>query len=87
MEEGKFKIRSYGWQELALLYGEGLTPRIVYQKIKQMGTGQSFVDRRTGTVRMEEREKDSDTHTGAGYRPFSGRTVSEKTDSYAWRIT
>lgn len=26
MEEGKFKIRSYGWQELALLYGEGLTP-------------------------------------------------------------
>lgn len=26
MEEEKFKIRSYGWQELALLYGEGLTP-------------------------------------------------------------
>ena len=48
-----------------------------------MGSGQSFVDRRTGTVRMEEREKDSDTHTGAGYRPFSGRTVNEKTDSYA----
>jgi len=65
----------------------GTDTRIVYQKIKQMGTGQSFVDRRTGTVRMEEREKDSDTHTGAGYRPFSGRTVSEKTDSYTWRIT
>jgi len=61
----------------------GTDTRIVYQKIKQMGTGQSFVDRRTGTVRMEEREKDSDTHTGAGYRPFSGRTVNEKTDSYA----
>ena len=83
MEEGKFKIRSYGWQELALLYGEGLTPESSTKKIKQMGTGQSFVDRRTGTVRMEEREKDSDTHTGAGYRPFSGRTVNEKTDSYA----
>lgn len=83
MEEGKFKIRSYGWQELALLYGEGLTPESSTKRLsKWVQVNPSLTDE-PGTVRMEEREKDSDTHTGAGYRPFSGRTVNEKTDSYA----
>ena len=83
MEEGKFKIRSYGWQELALLYGEGLTPESSTKRLsKWVQVNPSLTDEleRCG---WKKGKKDSDTHTGAGYRPFSGRTVNEKTDSYA----
>ena len=67
----EFEIRSYGWQELAVLYGPDLMPESA-GTVVQMGGGRPGVRDGAAGLRLAEREEDVDTPTGEDNRAVFG---------------
>ena len=67
----EFEVRSYGWQELAVLYGPDLMPESAGKRLSN-GWGRPGVRDGAAGLRLAEREEDVDTPTGEDNRAVFG---------------
>ena len=68
----EFEIRSYGWQELAVLYGPDLMPESAGKRLSKWVGGRPGVRDGAAGLRLAEREEDVDTPAGEDNRAVFG---------------
>ena len=68
----EFEVRSYGWQELAVLYGADLMSESVGERLPQWGWGRPGVRDGAAGLRLAEREEDVGTPADEDNRAVLG---------------